>query len=186
METNRAYAAATRGPLRNAKRDLVLAQEQYPLGDVDPRDGLLLGSDVKAAIQGLTRIRGMATPKKRSIVGQTALTGPVRLSAYGCEQFNGTRQALGNDTGPDTTDRRKQGNKQGTPLASENARTNSHNVKTLLLSTRGKSGNSRHHPQVLQYNRGHYFEPLHAFAIEPFIANRNTKLTIIRWNMLTL
>ena len=184
-------------PDRNSFR----AQDGDPLGGPTPGDGLWMRDDLLAPLARLAGGRRLGGPSP-SIPQPPPGGGPDRLVACGGGQRLGPRRFWGAQTGPNPTDRAKNGSKhhvitdaQGIPLATKLTGANRHDVTQLLPlvdaipPVSGKRGRPRKRPERVQGDRAYHSQPhreaLRQRGIEPVLAERNTKhgsgLGVHRW-----
>jgi transposase len=134
---------------------------------------------------------GMAEDPRGSS-GPASRSQQDRLFSGGGGQLFGEGRVGGAKTGPNPTDRRKNGTKhhiiveaQGIPLAVRITEANRHDVTQLITLVeaippiRGKRGRPRRRPEIVQGDCGYDSEPhrcqLRACSIIPLIRKRNTE-----------
>ena len=181
--------------------DSVCIEDGYVVGGPAPRNGLRVRDDLLATASRLAGGGGLAGHPAR--VAQPSPSGqPARLVAGGGRQFQRPRRFWGEKTGPNPTDRRKNGSKHhiltdanGIPLAATVTGANRHDVTQLLPLVdavppiSGKCGRPRQRPQRVQGDRAYHSaahsEALRQRGIEPVLAQRHTEhgsgLGVFRW-----
>jgi len=182
-------------------RHPVRAQNRDWMGRLATRDGLRKWNDMLATparLAGSWRLGPLAC----HVIGAPQRGRPDRLVACHRRQQFRTGGFWGAKTGPNPTDRGKNGSKHhaitdanGIPLAALLTEANRNDVTQLLPlvdaipSVRGKAGHPRHRPDVVQGDRGYDSEghrhSLRARGIMPLIARRRTAngsgLGVTRW-----
>jgi transposase len=132
----------------------------------------------------------------------SARSGQNRLVPSDHRFSLGTSRFWGVHTGPNPTDRRKNGSKHhvitdanGIPLATQVTAANRHDVTQLVAlvdaipAVAGKPGHPRSRPERVQGDRAYHSDPhrkeLRKRGIEPVLAKRNTEhgsgLGVYRW-----
>ena len=183
---------SARGGSRGVDRDLLCAQDGHPMGTSAPRDGLRLRHDLLASPARLAGGRCLA----EDLGGPT---GRVRASRWdrlvhlGDGQLFGSRRFWGIKTGPNPTDRGKNGSKRhlivdghGTPLAVEHTAANVHESEMAIAlidgipSIKQPRGRPRKRPDEVLADRAYDAEakirqPLRQRKVTPLIAKRRTE-----------
>lgn len=189
--------SASKSPHRNS----LCTQDRHSLGGFTQGNGLRERNELLAKTSRLAGDRCLArhfaygsqpSPRRR----------PNRLVARRGGQFQRPRRFWGDKTGPNPTDRRKNGSKhhiltdaQGLPLAATVTGANRHDVTQLLPlvdaipPVSGKRGRPRKRPDRVQGDRAYHSKAhcraLIARRIEPVLAKRHTDhgsgLGVFRW-----
>jgi len=158
-------------------------------------------NDMLEAVARLAATRSMEEDT-RYPVGKTAACRKDRLVSS-CRRFEFyTSSFWGDQTGPNPTDRRKNGSKhhvitdaQGIPLVAQITAANRHDVTQILPlvdsipKIQGKLGRPRHRPATVQgdraYDSKYHRDELRSRNINPVLARRKTEhgsgLGIYRW-----
>ena len=183
-------AAGSRPSLSDRHR--FRAQVRYPLGIPAAGDGLRGRHDVLASPARLATRGGLAKDLVRT-VGRVRPGRRYRLVYFGAGQLYAARRSWGEKTGPNPTDRGKNGSKrhlivdgQGTPLAIDHTGANVHDSEMAITlvdaipSIKQPRGRPRRRPDRLLADRAYDAEkkirqPLRARHIKPLIAKRNTE-----------
>ena len=185
-----ARRATSRSRPPSAHGHSLRTQDRHSLGRSSARDGLRLGDDLLATSSRLAPGWRMEQGASR-VAGQTTKRRPDRLVVGRCRQCFGSSAFWGAKTGPNPTDRRKNGSKHhtitdanGIPLGVLLTGANRHDVTQLLPlidaipEVSGKVGPPRYRPDTVQGDRGYDSEPhrraLRELGIEPLLAKRNT------------
>ena len=163
-------------------------ENRHPLGRPAARDGLRLRHDLLATPSRLAdsrRVAGHPPCFPQSV----AQSGPDRLVPRRGRQRLGSSRFWGEQTGPNPTDRRKNGSKHhiitdanGVPLATTLTGANRHDVTQLLPLVlaippiSGKTGRPRRRPERVQGDRAYHSDQhrnaLVRVGIEPVLARR--------------
>jgi transposase len=170
----------------------VCSQDRYPLGIFAPGNGLWQRHDLLASLAGLAGCRRLAEDMAGS-VGRVGLGRRDRLVHVGHGQLFGAGAFWGAKTGPNPTDRGKNGSKrhlivdgQGTPLAIEHTGANVHDSEMAMALVEGippikqPRGRPRKRPDEVLADRAYDAEekirkPLRQRKMKPLIAKRYTK-----------
>ena len=185
----------------SAHRDPLCLEDGHSLGGLTPGNGLRVWNDLLATTTRLAGSRRLAGHSAR--LAQSSAGGRThRLVAGGGRQFQRPRRFWGEKTGPNPTDRRKNGSKHhiltdanGLPLAATVTGANRHDVTQLLPlvdaipPVSGKRGRPRKRPHCVQgdraYHSRYHRDALKERGIEPVLAERNTQhgsgLGVFRW-----
>lgn len=213
MVVDRTHSSAAQAPAFSISRpkaggasggahwDSVRLADRDPVGGFAQRDGLRMRHDLLEAAARLAGGRRVGRHPPSSIE-QASRGRQDRLVVHGCRQFQRPRCFWGAQTGPNPTDRGKNGSKhhvitdaQGIPLATKLTGANRHDVTQLLPlvdaipPVSGKRGRPRKRPERVQGDRAYHSQPhrkaLRQRGIEPVLAERNTKhgsgLGVHRW-----
>jgi len=180
---------------------LVRLENRRSLGGPTSRNGLWVWNDLLEETPRLAGGWRLAGHSAR-VPQPSATSRSARLVTRGGGQFQRPRRFWGDKTGPNPTDRRKNGSKHhvltdanGIPLAATVTGANRHDVTQLLPLVdaippiSGKRGRPRKRPQRVQGDRAYHSaahaEALRQRGIEPVIAQRNTDhgsgLGVTRW-----
>ena len=167
----------------------VCPQERHALGVSAPGNGLWQRHDVLASLAGLASGWCLAE-NMADAVGRVGLGRRDRLVYFGHGQLLGTGAFWGAKTGPNPTDRGKNGSKrhlivdgQGTPLAIEHAGANVHDSEMAIALVDGippikqPQGRPRKRPDEVLADRAYdaeekIREPLRQRRIKPLLAKR--------------
>jgi len=173
-------------------RHLVCAQDGYSVGVSASGDGLRLRYDLLASLARLAS-RGCLAEDLAGPAGRIGASRCDRLVHLGDGQLFGPRPFGGVKTGPNPTDRGKNGSKrhlivdgQGTPLAVEHTGANVHDSEVAIalvdgiLSIKQRRGRPRKRPDEVLADRAYDAEekirqPLRQRGVTPLIAKRNTE-----------
>ncbi len=200
-ETPTKGGSQTDRPPPNVDRHPVRTQDRHPLGGLAAGDGLWVRYDLLASTARMARSRRLAG--RPPPVAQSIARGRQdRLVTGGGRQRFGPRGFWGAQTGPNPTDRRKNGSKHhiitdanGVPLAAILTGANRHDVTQLLPLVHaippisGQRGRPRRRPDRVQGDRAYHSNPhrdaLVQLGIEPVLARRGVAhgsgLGIYRW-----
>jgi len=175
-----------------ADRYLVRAADRLSLGVFSPGTGLWVGHDLLATLARLAHSRRVG----KNLAGAARRTGAGRrnrLVEGGDRQLLGASAFWGAQTGPNPTDRGKNGSKRhvacdgrGTPLAIIHTAANVHDSQAAIPlidaipPTKRPGGGRRKRPDAAFADRAYDAEdkirvPLRERGIQPFIAKRNTE-----------
>lgn len=170
----------------------ICSQDRHPLGVSAARNGLWQRHDVLASFAGLACRRGLAKNMADS-VGRIGHGRRDRLVRFGYGQLFGPGAFWGAKTGPNPTDRGKNGSKrhlivdgQGTPLAIEHTAANVHDSEMAIALVdsippiKQPRGRPRKRPDEVLADRAYDAEqkirkPLRQRRTKPLIAKRYTK-----------
>jgi len=169
----------------------VCAQDRHAMGIPAPGDGLRQWHDMLASSARLASCRrlaeDMAVPAGRTGIGRCN-----RLVLFGYRQLFGSSSFWGPKTGPNPTDRGKNGSKrhlivdgQGTPLAIDHTGANVHDCEMAIPlvdaipPVKQPRGRPRKRPDEVLADRAYDAEqkirkPLRQRRIKPLIGKRNT------------
>lgn len=177
---------------RLSDRHLVRAQDGHTLGVSTSGDGLWLWHDLLASPARLAG-RWPLAEDLASVAGRVGPSRCDRLVNVRHRQLFSPRAFWGAKTGPNPTDRGKNGSKrhlivdgQGTPLAVEHTGANVHDSQVAIALVDGiprikqQRGRPRKHPDEVLADRAYDAEekirqPLRQRRITPLIAKRNTE-----------
>jgi len=196
--TNSAGTAQTQGrSTQNQRQGLsnrhpVHSQDRRPLGVPAPGNGVRQRHDLLASSARLANGRHLA--KDMAVATGRVRHGRCdRLVCFGHRQLFGSRAFWGAKTGPNPTDRGKNGSKrhlivdgQGIPLAIEHTGANVHDSEMAIALVDGippikqPHGRPRRRPNEVLADRAYDAEekirqPLRHRKIKPLIAKRNTQ-----------
>ena len=170
----------------------VCAQDRHSLGVSAPGNGLWQRHDLLAPSARLANSRGLAEDMGDS-AGRVGNGRCHRLVYFGPGQLFGSCAFWGAKTGPNPTDRGKNGSKrhlivdgQGTPLAIEHTAANVHDSEMAMALVdaippiKQPRGRPRKRPDEARADRAYDAEkkirqPLRQRKIKPLIAKRNTE-----------
>jgi transposase len=170
----------------------ICSQDRHPLGISAARNGLWQRHDVLASFAGLACRWGLAKNMADS-VGRIGHGRRDRLVRFGYGQLFGAGAFWGAKTGPNPTDRGKNGSKrhlivdgQGTPLAIEHTAANVHDSEMAIALVdsippiKQPRGRPRKRPDEVLADRAYDAEqkirkPLRQRRTKPLIAKRYTK-----------
>lgn len=170
----------------------VCSQDRHTMGVSAPGNGLWQRHDLLASFARLARSRYLAEDMAGS-VGRVGLGRGYRLVHFGHGQLFGTGPFWGAKTGPNPTDRGKNGSKrhlivdgQGTPLAIEHTGANVHDSEMAIALVDGippikqPRGRPRKRPDEVLADRAYDAEqkirkPLRQRKTKPLIAKRYTQ-----------
>ena len=170
----------------------ICSQDRHTLGVSAQGDGLWQRHDLLASLAGLACRRRLAKRMADS-VGRIRPGRRDRLVHFGDGQLFGTGPFWGEKTGPNPTDRGKNGSKrhlivdgQGTPLAIEHTGANVHDSEIAIALVDGippikqPRGRPRKRPDEVLADRAYDAEekirkPLRQRKTKPLIAKRYTK-----------
>lgn len=170
----------------------VCLENRLPLGVSAPRDGLRLRHDLLAPSARLAGGGCLAQNLER-VARRVGAGRCHRLVDLSDRQLLGPRAFWGAQTGPNPTDRGKNGSKrhlmtdgQGTPLAITHTGANVHDSQVAIALVdavppiKQPRGRPRKHPDEVLADRAYDAEekirkPLRARHIKPLIAKRNTE-----------
>ena len=173
-------------------RHSVCAQNRYAVGISAQRDGLWVRHDLLASTARLAG-SGRLADHLGSLAGRTRHGRCHRLVDLGHGQLFGASNFWGAKTGPNPTDRGKNGSKrhlivdgQGTPLAIEHTGANVHDSEMAIALVdaippiKQPHGRPRQRPDEVLADRGYDAEekirrPLRQRNTKPLIAKRNTE-----------
>ena len=183
-----AAGSRSRGAYRNSFR----AKDRLSVGIPSARVRLWIGHDVLAATSRLASGRCLEADVETS-AGRIRAGGPNRLVYVSDRQLLRTSNFWGAKTGPNPTDRGKNGSKrhlivdgQGTPLAIAHTGANCHDSEMAvplvdeIPPIKQPRGRPRKRPDELLGDRAYdaeakIREPLRKRGIRPLIARRNTE-----------
>lgn len=202
MVVDRTHSSAAQAPVFSISRpkagrasggahwDSVRLADRDPVGGFAQRDGLRMRHDLLEAAARLAGGRRVGRHPPSSIE-QASRGRQDRLVVHGCRQFQRPRCFWGAQTGPNPTDRGKNGSKHhvlvdghGTPMAKAVTGANTHDVTQLIPlvdavpPVSGKRGRPRRRPRTLWADKA-YDSMAHRVAlwergIEPVIPKRGT------------
>lgn len=170
----------------------VCSQDRHTMGVSAPGNGLWQRHDLLASFARLARSRYLAEDRAGS-VGRVGLGRGYRQVHFGHGQLFGTGPFWGAKTGPNPTDRGKNGSKrhlivdgQGTPLAIEHTGANVHDSEMAIALVDGippikqPRGRPRKRPDEVLADRAYDAEqkirkPLRQRKTKPLIAKRYTQ-----------
>jgi transposase len=173
-------------------RHFVCAQDRHAVGISAPRDGLWVRHDLLASAARLAGGRRLAN-HLAGLAGRTRYGRCHRLVNVRHGQLFGPRDFWGAKTGPNPTDRGKNGSKrhlivdgQGTPLAIEHTGANVHDSEMAIALVDGiprikqPRGRPRRRPDEVLADRAYDAEekirkPLRQRNTKPLIAKRHTE-----------
>lgn len=201
-ETQTQRWAAPRTEPKRADRHSVCAPDRHPLGVSAQGVGSGVRDDLLASLAGLASGRSLG----ESLARPAGRVGPGqrhRLVGGGDRQLLGAGHFWGAKTGPNPTDRGKNGSKRhlivdgnGTPLAVDHTGANVHDSEMAMPLVdaiepiKRPQGRPRKRPEAVYADRAYdaeekIREPLRRRGIIPMIAKRNTEhgsgLGTIRW-----
>ena len=177
---------------QSVDRHFVCVENGYALGILAARNGLRIRHDLLASSSRLA-CRGHLEEDLADASGRTWRIGRHRLEYFGCRQLQRPRNFWGAKTGPNPTDRGKNGSKrhlitdgQGIPLAIEHTAANVHDsnmaipVVDAIPPIKTANGCRRKRPDEVLADRGYDAEDkirkeLRQRRIKPFVAKRNTE-----------
>ena len=173
-------------------RHPVHPQDRLPLGIPSPGNGVRLWHDLLASFARLAS-GGCLEKDLATVAGRTGTGRTDRLVDLGNRQLFGAGAFWGAQTGPNPTDRGKNGSKrhlmtdgQGTPLAIMHSGANVHDSQMAIALVdavppiKQPSGRPRQRPDEMLADRAYDAEekirkPLRQRKITPLIARRNTE-----------
>jgi len=194
--TTRAAQTQGRTPARLGSRGLdrhpVCAPHRHPVGDAPPRDGLRVRDDLLASPARLAGRRGVEE-SLADVPRRVGRVQPHRMVRGGDGQLLHTSAFWGIKTGPNPTDRGKNGTKRhlitdaaGTPLAIEHTAANVHESQLAIALVdaipriKQPDGTRRRRPVTVFADRAYDAEEkirnaLRRRGIIPFIPKRRTE-----------